>query len=174
MDYSSPGFSAMEFSRQEYWSGLAFPTSGDLPTPGVEPGSRTTGILYLPTMWAGRKAPVTLVLGDKNCNCLKLNDFCGEHPWFCKQKASSHLWFLEKTFEISTCVHPDTAVCSCNLSIFLWFMLKRLSSFFLMKYELIQLSFPIWEYVWKNKPSSYLLFVYELLFLLKYSWFTIL
>ena len=27
---------SMEFSRQEYWSGLPFPTSGDLPDPGVE------------------------------------------------------------------------------------------------------------------------------------------
>ena len=26
----------MEFSRQEYWSGLTFPTSGDLPNPGIE------------------------------------------------------------------------------------------------------------------------------------------
>ena len=29
----------MEFSRQEYWSGLLFPTSGDLPNPGIEPMS---------------------------------------------------------------------------------------------------------------------------------------
>ena len=27
----------MEFSRQEYWSGLLFPTPGDLPYPGIEP-----------------------------------------------------------------------------------------------------------------------------------------
>ena len=30
---------SMEFSRQEYWSGLAFPTPGDLPDPGIEPAS---------------------------------------------------------------------------------------------------------------------------------------
>ena len=29
----------MEFSRQEYWSGLAFSSPGDLPDPGIEPGS---------------------------------------------------------------------------------------------------------------------------------------
>ena len=29
----------MEFSRQEYWSGLPFPSPGDLPNPGTEPGS---------------------------------------------------------------------------------------------------------------------------------------
>ena len=27
---------SMEFSRQEYWSGLPFPPSGDLPHPGLE------------------------------------------------------------------------------------------------------------------------------------------
>ena len=26
------------FSRQEYWSGLPFPSPGDLPNPGIEPG----------------------------------------------------------------------------------------------------------------------------------------
>ena len=28
----------MRFSRQEYWSGLPFPSPGDLPNPGIEPG----------------------------------------------------------------------------------------------------------------------------------------
>ena len=27
------------FSRQEYWSGLPFPSPGDLPNAGIEPGS---------------------------------------------------------------------------------------------------------------------------------------
>ena len=30
---------SMEFSRQEYWSGLSFPSPGDLPNPGIEPKS---------------------------------------------------------------------------------------------------------------------------------------
>ena len=30
---------SMAFSRQEYWSGLPFPSPGDLPNPGMEPGS---------------------------------------------------------------------------------------------------------------------------------------
>ena len=30
---------SMEFSRQEYWSGLPFPSPGDLPDPGIEPRS---------------------------------------------------------------------------------------------------------------------------------------
>ena len=39
MDCSPPGSSAMEFSRQEYWSGLPFPSPGDLPDPGITPTS---------------------------------------------------------------------------------------------------------------------------------------
>ena len=30
---------SMGFSRQEYWSGLPFPTPGDLPDPEIKPGS---------------------------------------------------------------------------------------------------------------------------------------
>ena len=32
---------SMGFSRQEYWSGLPFPTPGDLSNPGIEPESPT-------------------------------------------------------------------------------------------------------------------------------------
>ena len=32
---------SMRFSRQEYWSGLPFPSLGNLPDPGIEPGSPT-------------------------------------------------------------------------------------------------------------------------------------
>ena len=35
--YKAP--QSMRFSRQEYWSGLPFPSQGDLPNPGIEPGS---------------------------------------------------------------------------------------------------------------------------------------
>ena len=30
---------SMRFPRQEYWSGLPFPSPGDLPDPGIEPAS---------------------------------------------------------------------------------------------------------------------------------------
>ena len=38
MDCSPPD-SSMEFSRQEYWSGLPLPSPGNLPDPGIEPRS---------------------------------------------------------------------------------------------------------------------------------------
>jgi len=35
----------MEFSRQEYWSGLPFPSPGDHPDPGIEPTSFASSAL---------------------------------------------------------------------------------------------------------------------------------
>ena len=37
------------FSRQGYWSGLPFPSPGDLPNPGIEPGSPALQADSLPT-----------------------------------------------------------------------------------------------------------------------------
>ena len=48
---------SMEFSRQEYWSGLPFPSPGDLPNPGIEPGSPTLQADTLPSE-PPRKSPV--------------------------------------------------------------------------------------------------------------------
>ena len=31
---------SVRFSRQEYWSGLPFPSPGDLPDPGIQPHCR--------------------------------------------------------------------------------------------------------------------------------------
>ena len=39
MDCSLLGSAVMGFSRQEYWSGLPFPSSGDLPDPEIKPKS---------------------------------------------------------------------------------------------------------------------------------------
>ena len=41
MDHNLPGSSVQGIFRQEYWSGLAFLSPGDLPDPGIEPGSCT-------------------------------------------------------------------------------------------------------------------------------------
>ena len=40
---------SMRFSRQGYWSGLPFPSLGDLPNRGIEPGSPVTQADSLPT-----------------------------------------------------------------------------------------------------------------------------
>ena len=40
---------SMGFSRQEYWSGLPFPSPGYLPDPGIEPGSPALQTDVLPS-----------------------------------------------------------------------------------------------------------------------------
>ena len=48
---------SMEFSRQEYWSGLSFPSPGDLPDPGIEPASLASPVLaggFITTVPSGK------------------------------------------------------------------------------------------------------------------------
>ena len=45
---------SMGFSRQEYWSGLPFPSPGDLPDPGTEPESPTLQAVSLQTEPPGK------------------------------------------------------------------------------------------------------------------------
>ena len=56
MNYNPPGSSSMGFSRQEYLSGLPCPSLGDLPNPGIEPGSPALQVDSLlskpPAYWA--------------------------------------------------------------------------------------------------------------------------
>ena len=52
---------SMGFSRQEYWSGLPFPSSGDLPDPGIKPRSPALQTDALPSEPPGK--PVTPGLG---------------------------------------------------------------------------------------------------------------
>ena len=44
---------SMEFFRQEYWSGLPFPSPGDLPDSGIKPGSLALQGDFF-TIWATR------------------------------------------------------------------------------------------------------------------------
>jgi len=44
----------MEFSRQEYWSGLPFPSPGDLPYPGIKPRSPALQVDSLPSEPPGK------------------------------------------------------------------------------------------------------------------------
>ena len=45
---------SMGFSRQEYWSGLPFPSPGDLPNPGIEPVSPALRTDTLPSEPPGK------------------------------------------------------------------------------------------------------------------------
>ena len=61
----------MEFSRQEYWSGLPFPSPGDLPDPGIEPGSPALQAGSLPsesTSILPDYPPIKEKKEEKGCN----------------------------------------------------------------------------------------------------------
>ena len=45
---------SVEFSRQEYWSGLPFPSPGDLPDPGIKPISPALQADSLPSEPTGK------------------------------------------------------------------------------------------------------------------------
>ena len=51
---------SMRFFRQEYWSGLPFPSPGDLPNPGIEPGSPALQADSFPTELQGRSTSVNV------------------------------------------------------------------------------------------------------------------
>ena len=46
---------SLGFSRQEYWSGLPFPSPGYLPNPGIEPGSPVLQADALPSEPPGKE-----------------------------------------------------------------------------------------------------------------------
>ena len=60
----------MGFSKQEYWSGLSFPSPGDLPNPGIEPVSLTSPALAggFFTTSATREAPKYGTLHEFECH----------------------------------------------------------------------------------------------------------
>ena len=69
--YQAP--SPMEFSRQEYWSGLPFPSPGHLPDPGIEPGSPALQTDSLPSEPPGKPyKAIKNIVGSiyRHCCCL--------------------------------------------------------------------------------------------------------
>ena len=54
MDHNLQALLSMGFSRQEYWSGLPFPSPGDLPDPAIEPGSPALQADALPSEPPGK------------------------------------------------------------------------------------------------------------------------
>ena len=74
----------MGFSRQEYWSGLPFPSPGDLSNPGIKPGSPALRADSLPSEPSGKYC-----YGHFTDEKLKLREV--------KQPAYSHIAYAEVT-----------------------------------------------------------------------------
>ena len=61
--YQTP--QSMEFSRQEYWNGLPFPSPRGLPNPEIEPGSSTLQADALPREPPGKQVFCNNLQGKK-------------------------------------------------------------------------------------------------------------
>ena len=55
---------SMEFSRQQHWSGLPFPSPGDLPDPGIKPGFPTLQAISLLSEPQKRNGHTILAIGQ--------------------------------------------------------------------------------------------------------------
>ena len=53
---------SMEFSRQEYWSGLPFSSPGDLPNPGIEPRSPAFQVDALTSKPPGKPHQINMLM----------------------------------------------------------------------------------------------------------------
>ena len=53
---------SMGFSSQEYWRGVPFPSPGDLPNPGIKPGSPALQVDSLPSEPLGGPCYATCLL----------------------------------------------------------------------------------------------------------------
>ena len=61
---------SMKFFRQEYWSGLPFPSPGDLPDPGTEPMAAASPALQTDS----QRACTPLIFPSQQQNTVGLSD----------------------------------------------------------------------------------------------------
>ena len=69
MDCSPPGSPVHGILQARYWSGLSLPSPGDLPDPGIEPGSRTLQADSLPSEPPGSVTFRNCIKAD-SCQCM--------------------------------------------------------------------------------------------------------
>ena len=62
---------SLECSRQQYWSGLLFPSPRDLPNPGIEPGSPALQADALPSKPPGKSLEKTHTKSYNLCDIIE-------------------------------------------------------------------------------------------------------
>ena len=92
----------MGFPRQEYWSGLLFPSPGDFPGPGIKPASPLTGRQVLtsvmsdsvrPHRWQPSRLPVPGILQARTLEWVAIS-FSNAWKWKVKGKSLSRVRLL--------------------------------------------------------------------------------
>ena len=67
MNCSLPGSSVHSILQQECWRGLPFPSPGDLPDPGIEPGSPVFQADSLPSKPLGKAQTIVYRMYKQHC-----------------------------------------------------------------------------------------------------------
>ena len=109
---------SMGSSRQEYWSGLPFPSPGDLPHPGIEPGSPALQADSLPSEppgkpwvrkipWRRKWQPTPVILPGKSHGQRSL---VGYNPWG-RRRVKYHLVTEQQQQTLYTWNHIVRALC---------------------------------------------------------------
>ena len=99
-----------EFFRQEYWSGLPFPSPGDLPDPGIEPGSASLKVDSSPSESPGKIHQGRASFRHPIYN--KLNVACLQ-TWQCLCTLLSNVHPSENLLCIHTCLFRSLTLFSC-------------------------------------------------------------
>ena len=120
---------SMEFSRQEYWSGLPLPSPGDLPNPGIESGSPALQADSLPSELPGKPW-----LAANHC-------LISKPPWM--GPSSFSFPSLQCLSEKSLFQAHDSHICPLAQSSVLWSgCIGQTSHQKVTQHTLTQLSFP--------------------------------
>ena len=117
VDCSPPGSSSMEFSRQEYWSGLPWPSPGYLPDPGIEPGSPALQAGSLPSEPPGNGHEFEEIRGDgkdREAWGAAVHGVTKSPTWLSETEQQQHE--VEHTYPLrsSNAMPGPRAFCSCG------------------------------------------------------------
>ena len=104
---------SMGFSRQEYWSGLPFPSPGDLPDPGIKPGSPALPADYLPAELPCLWVKATLLSGKRKSD-YRLHFRGWKH--ISNRTSQSYLNELSE-YRVSLCTYEDSYTNSTHSSL---------------------------------------------------------
>ena len=116
----------MGFLTQEYWSGLLFPSPGDLPNPGIEPGSSTLQADALPSETWGKCVCVCIYICM--CVCMYVCMYIYLSVCWCVSILWMHVSSVQYLSHVQLFVTPWTAACQASLSTTnSWSLLKPMS-----------------------------------------------
>ena len=88
---------SMEFSRQEYWSGLPFPSPGDLPNPGIEPGSLTLQAVSLLSEPPGKPSHTLMCTQISQGSCYNTQFWFSSSGWSSRFCIFNELQVVQRT-----------------------------------------------------------------------------